>query len=51
VSELDPGMSCKRTAVVTDAYSDGMACDAVRVQHSTKCYRSCQTQWAKDAVS
>ena len=40
VPELDPGMSGKRTALVTNPYSDGVPSDAVSVEHLTKCYRS-----------
>ena len=40
VPELDPCVSGKRTTLVTNAYSDGMSGDPVRVEHLTECYRS-----------
>ena len=51
VPELDPCVSGERTAVVTNAYSDAVPNDAVRVQHSAERDGSCKAERMKNAVS
>ena len=51
VPEFDPCVGGERPAVATNAYSDAVPNDAVRVQHSTERHSSCKAERMKNAVS